>query len=262
MTIDETWLDGAVEAAREAARAAANVIAHYASHGVGVDYKADATPVTAADQEAETAIRKVLSAHFPEHAFYGEEHGREGDSDFMWLIDPLDGTKSFVRDTPFYSTQIALMHQGELLVGVSAAPHYGEILWARRGGGAWRDGKRIQVAPTQELANASLSLGNMTTLAGDRDRWLAVGQLLREVDRHRGYGDFCQYHLLASGSLDAVLESDVNILDIAALAVIVREAGGVFTDLEGAELDLDTTSVRAAVPALHGPLGERINAAA
>ena len=214
--------------------------------------------MTVADREAESVIRQTLLARYPAHAIYGEEQGREGDGDFLWLVDPLDGTKSFVRGTPFYSTQIALMHQGEILLGVSAAPQFGETLWARRDGGAWMNGQRIHVADTSDIDKTALSLGNVGSLAADPARWSALGTLVAGVNRIRGYGDFCHYHQLARGALDVVIESDVNILDIAALSVIVREAGGVFTDLEGAAPGLDTRSVLAAVPALHGGLLERL----
>jgi histidinol-phosphatase len=149
------------------------------------------------------------------------------------------------------------MHAGELVLGVSHAPVYGETMWARRGGGAFLDGGRVRVAGTDTLGDAVLSLGNIKSLTAHAQRWEAFGGLIREVNRIRGYGDFCHYHLLARGALDIVVESDVNILDIAALAVVVREAGGVFTALDGAGLALDTRSVLAAVPALHGELGRR-----
>ncbi len=255
MTLTDTWLDDALGVAREAAAAAAEVIAHYRGRDdVDVQYKADASPVTVADREAESAIRGILHRHYPDHAIYGEEQGREGEGDFLWLVDPLDGTKSFVRGTPFYSTQIALMHRGELVLGVSAAPHYGETMWARRGGGAFLDGKPVHVATTSDERKAVLSIGNVRTAAGNAVSWHALGELIGVVDRVRGYGDFCHYHLLARGAVDIVVESDVNILDIAALAVIVREAGGVFTDLHGRPLGLATRSVLATVPPLHDPV--------
>src|SRR5699024_3290871 len=167
------------------ATAGSDAIARHRPDHVDVEYKADASPVTIADREAESAIRAVINRHYPDHAIFGEEQGRQGEGDFLWLVDPLDGTKSFVRGTPFYSTQIALMYQGQLLLGVSAAPHYGETLWARRGGGAWMDGKRIHAADTDALARASLSLGNVRTLAGQASRWQALGGLVAEVDRIR-----------------------------------------------------------------------------
>jgi histidinol-phosphatase len=244
-------LDHALEIAREAAEAAAVVIRHHYRRNVAVETKADETPVTIADREAEAAIKRVLKRAFPDHAFYGEEFGREGDSDFLWLIDPIDGTKAFIRDYPMFSTQIALMHRGELVVGVSSAPEFGETAWARKGGGAFLNGERIHVAATDKLdARAAISIGNVKTLTRDA-RWDVLGDLIRRAGRIRGYGDFLHYHLLARGCIDVVVESDVNILDIAACAVIVREAGGVFTDLEGCELKLETRSVLAGTGVLH-----------
>lgn len=248
----------ALTAAREAAAAAAEVIRHYWRRGVEVELKSDATPVTVADREAEQAIRRVLQAALPQAAIYGEEFGLDGErGGLLWLVDPLDGTKSFVRRTPFFSTQIALMDRGELVLGVSSAPVYGETMWASAGQGAWLDGERVQVGTISEMAQASISTGNVKTLTADA-RWTALGALIRDSNRIRGYGDFCHYHLLARGSLDLVIESDVNILDIAALAVIVREAGGVFTDLDGAPPTLDTTSVLAGAPALHAQALRRL----
>ncbi len=246
-------LAAALAAAREAAAAAADVLRHYWKHGVAVEIKPDATPVTIADREAEQAIRRILQAALPQASIYGEEFGRDDSGaagGLLWLVDPLDGTKSFVRRTPFFSTQIALMQGDQLVLGVSSAPIYGETMWASRGAGAWLDGERVAVADTQAISQASISTGNIKTLTADA-RWAALGRLIRDSNRIRGYGDFCHYHLLARGSLDLVIESDVNILDIAALAVIVREAGGVFTDLDGAPLTLDTRSVLAGTPSLH-----------
>ncbi len=255
---DGAFLDRALEVAREAARAAAAIIDGYYRGEVRARLKPDATPVTQADVEAEAAIRAVLRAAFPDHAIHGEEAGREGEGDYLWLVDPLDGTKSFVRRNPVFSTQIALMHRGELVLGVSCASQFGQMAWARRGGGAFLDGAPLRVAATSDLAQAVISTGNLGSLARG-PRWSALGQLLIEANRGRGYGDFLHYHLLAQGSLDVVIESDVNILDIAALAVIVREAGGVFTDLDGAPLDLATRSVLAAVPALHDAVAQRLH---
>lgn len=248
MSVD---LDAALAVARDAAAAAADILRHYWRAGVAVERKVDATPVTVADREAEAAIRAILHAAFPEHAIQGEEAGLVGESAWRWLVDPLDGTRSFVRGTPFFSTQIALLHADELVLGVSSAPVYGEVYSARRGGGAWTaTGAPLQVADTAALAAASISFGNVQTLAAGQG-WPVLAGLVREAERHRGLGDFCHYHLLARGALDLVVESDVNILDIAALVVIVREAGGVFTDLAGAPPGLATRSVLAGTPALH-----------
>ena len=248
------FLDHALEIALGAARAAGDCIVRHFARGVEVEIKPDATPVTIADREAENVIREILKRHFPDHAIQGEEGGREGGGEFLWLVDPLDGTKSFVRATPFFSVQIALIQAGELVLGVSHAPLYEETMWARQGGGAFLDGQPAQVAGTPDLRDAVLSLGNIQSLARNPESWGELGKLIGSVNRTRGYGDFCHYHLLARGALDIVIESDVNILDIAALSVIVREAGGFFTDLAGRAPSLATDSVLASVPALHAGL--------
>jgi histidinol-phosphatase len=233
-------------AAHAAADAAEVVIRHYYEAGVDIEIKADATPVTRADVESEQAIRRIIQERFPDHGFFGEETGQQDiGADYVWLIDPIDGTKSFVRRYPFFSTQIALMHRGDLVLGLSNAPLFGQRAWAEAGQGAFMDGERINVATTSELEEATLSTGNLKSIARS-PRWSDLGALVARVNRVRGYGDFYHYHLLASGRIDLVVESDVNILDIAALAVIVREAGGVFTDLTGAELGLGTRDVLAA----------------
>ncbi len=239
-------------AALDAARAAADVINALYRRNLAVTTKADRSPVTEADVRAEEAIRDVLEPRFPSYGFYGEETGRSAmHAESIWLVDPIDGTKSFVRDCPFFSTQIALLRAGELVLGVSSAPAYGELAWATRGAGAFLDGERIHVSKTGALADAIVSTGNLKTLARAPHRWARYADLVTQVSRIRGYGDFVHYHLLARGALDVVIESDVNILDIAALTVIVREAGGVFTDLEGGEVGLGTRSVLAANAPLH-----------
>jgi histidinol-phosphatase len=244
-----------LQAALEAARAASGIIQSLYQRNLAVRIKADKSPVTEADVRAEEAIRQVLRTHFPDYGFYGEETGRHAmEAENVWLVDPLDGTKSFVRDCPFFSTQIALLRAGKLVLGVSCAPVYGEMAWAESGGGAFLDGKPIHVSEGGEIGAAILSTGNLKTLAASPEGWRRFGALVGRVNRLRGYGDFVHYHLLARGALDVVIESDVNILDIAALTVIVREAGGVFTDLSGADVGLDTTSVLAANATLHAPV--------
>ena len=245
-----------LQAALDAAKAAAEIIGTYYRHDVRVQMKEDQSPVTEADVCAEKAIRAILSERFPSYGFYGEETGRHAtDAQNVWLVDPIDGTKSFVRECPFFSTQIALLRKGKLVLGVSSAPACGELAWAQEGEGASLeesrlegsrlDGSRIHVSAVSELHSAIISTGNLKTLAAS-NRWDKFGGLIQRVNRIRGYGDFVHYHLLARGSLDVVIESDVNILDIAALTVIVREAGGTFTDLQGRPIGLDTTSVLAA----------------
>jgi histidinol-phosphatase len=241
-------------AALEAARAAADVIGALYQKSLTVRTKPDDSPVTEADVRAEQVIRATLNRRFPGYGFYGEETGQHAmQAENIWLVDPVDGTKSFVRECPFFSTQIALRRAGKLVLGVSSAPVYGELAWAEQGAGAWLNERPVRVSAVADLAGAVVSTGNLKTLASS-PRWNRLGGLIGRVSRIRGYGDFVHYHLLARGALEVVIESDVNILDIAALVVIVREAGGTFTDLEGAAVDLDTVSVLATNGALHAPL--------
>jgi histidinol-phosphatase len=237
--------------ALEAAHAAAEVVRRYYQSNLAVTIKSDKTPVTEADVETEKVIRAILTARFPEHGFFGEETGQSAlDAEYLWLVDPIDGTKSFVREYPMFSTQIALMHRGRLIVGVSSAPAYGEIACGEIGVGAWLDDAPIRVSNVDSIEDATLSTGNLKTLATG-PRWPAFGRLVGRLNRIRGYGDFLHYHLLASGRIDAVLESDVSILDVAACAVIVEAAGGRFTDLEGQPLTLASRSVLATNGRLH-----------
>ena len=244
-----------LQAALDAARAAAEVIQGYYRRNLTVTIKADKSPVTEADVRAEETIQEVLQARFPGYGFYGEESGQHAmDADNIWVVDPLDGTKSFVRETPFFSTQIALLRAGKLVLGVSHASAYGEVAWAEQGGGAFLNGERLHVSAIGQLAQAFISTGNLKSLAASGAGWARFGALAARVSRLRGYGDFLHYHLLARGALDAVFESDVNILDIAALTVIVREAGGTVTELAGGEIGLDSTTILATNGALHAPV--------
>jgi len=249
-----------LQAARDAAEAAAVVIRSMYQKNLQITTKADATPVTEADVRAEEAIRSVLSERFPGYGFYGEETGQHAlDAESVWLVDPIDGTKSFVRETPFFSTQIALMREGRFVLGVSSAPAYGELAWAEEGSGAFMNDKPIRVSRISDLSGSILSTGNLKTLARSPAAWGRFGGLIGRVSRVRGYGDFVHYHLLARGALDVVIESDVHILDVAALTVIVREAGGTFTDLRGGPVGLDTTTVLATNGALHATVQRELS---
>ena len=248
-----------LRAALTAAKAAAEDIMCYYRGNFEIELKPDQTPVTVADRRAEEIIGGILLDAFPEHGFYGEESGKkQADADYLWLVDPIDGTKSFVAGYGMFSTQIALMHRGDLVLGVSSAPANGELAWAMRGTGSELDGVPVHVGDISTLADASISTGNLRSLARS-DKWENLGRIIAQVNRIRGYGDYFHYHRLAAGQLDAVIESDVNILDIAALYVIVTEAGGLFTDLQGRPVGLGTTSVLAATPGLHPLLLEMLN---
>ena len=253
--------------ALEAARAADAIVRAHYRKAFEVRIKADATPVTEVDEAAEAAVKAVLTSAFPSHGFYGEEGGKHNvDAEYLWLVDPIDGTKAFVRGYPRFSTQIALLRRdlarpndpGELVLGVSSAPCFlgdgsggvgvGETYYAVQGEGAFQltaEGPvRLAVSGVDTVSQATLSLGNLAMLAASPS-WPRLGALIPQLHRIRGYADFLHYHLLASGRVDVVVETNVNILDIAALVVIVREAGGTFTQLDGAPITLATTSVLA-----------------
>jgi histidinol-phosphatase len=197
-----------------------------------VETKPDLTPVTEADRAVEDALRKQLAVERPGHAVLGEEFGGDGGAGPRWIIDPIDGTKNYVRGVPVWATLIALEQDGDLTVGVVSAPALKRRWWAARGEGAWADGRRIHVSAVSDLGDASLAHGSL-------DGWEARGQLpafldlTRRVWRARGFGDFWQHMLVAEGAVDVALEPVVQIWDLAALKVVVEEAGGRMTDLAG-----------------------------
>ena len=235
----------------DASNAAARLIRSYFKGNFNVDIKEDMTPVTEVDIKAENTIKEIILNTFPDYGFYGEETCRENkNSEYTWLVDPIDGTKGFVRGYPFFSTQIALMHHDEIILGVSNAPIFDEIIFAEKGKGAWMNNKQIHISNTKDIVSSTISTGNLKTIALS-ENWMNLGKIVSKADRIRGYGDFYHYHLLASGKIDVVIESDVNILDVAALSLIIEESGGVFTDFQGESPNLDTTSVIASNPILY-----------
>ena len=243
--------------------AEAVILRYYQSDLLNIKMKNDSTPVTVADIQTELAIKSVIAKAFPTHGFYGEEGGQSNmNAEFIWLIDPIDGTKAFIRGRPFFSTQIALLQRAlpsnqlvrdQFILGVSHAPVYqgGQRAHAYRGIGAFLNNQQIKISQTQTLDQTVLSSGNIKTLTQDAALWARYGQLLGSIDTIRGFGDFLHYHLLAAGKIDAVLESNVSILDVAALSVIVEEAGGIVSDMHAQPLTLASTSILASNPTLH-----------
>ena len=248
-----------LDAALAAASAAADLVRAAYAGEITARAKADGSPVTDADLAVEAAIRAIVEARFPQDGFYGEESAAARmDAEHVWIVDPIDGTKSFVRRYPMFSTQIAVTRRGRIELGVSSAPVFGEIAWAERGAGARLGGVPLAVSRIAAIEQATLSTGNLRSLAGG-PRWAAFGRLVTRLDRIRGFGDFLHYHLLAAGKIDAVLESDIHVEDIAALSVIVEEAGGRVTDLEGAPIGLGTRSILATNGELHDSILESLN---
>ena len=244
--LNKEFLISCVTTAKRAAKSAEQIIKRYYKCAPKTTIKEDLTPVTQADIECEQVIKQVLAAQFPDFGFYGEETGKSNtDSDFMWLVDPIDGTKSFVREYGFFSTQIALMYRGEIIIGVSHAPIFNETAWAAKGLGAFIDDESVQVSEFIKAEESCYSTGNLKSYAQSPKNWEKLRQVMSLAHKTRGYGDFYHYHLLAAGKLELVIESDLNILDIAALSVIIKEAGGIMTDITGKAIDLETTSVLA-----------------
>jgi histidinol-phosphatase len=199
--------------------------------------KPDLTPVTDADKSVEEGIRRTLAKARPRDAVLGEEQGSTGHSQRRWVVDPIDGTKNYVRGVPVWATLIALMVEDEVVVGVVSAPMLQRRWWAGQGGGAWTGRSLLRasechVSDVARLDDASLSY---SSIGGwdDHDRLDAFLALSRRVWRTRAYGDFWSYMLLAEGAVDLAAEPDLELYDMAALDVIVREAGGVFGSLDG-----------------------------
>jgi histidinol-phosphatase len=202
-----------------------------------VETKPDATPVTDADRAVERAIRDELGRRRPGDSIVGEEYGSSGAGTRRWIVDPIDGTKNFVRGVPIWATLIALMEADEVVAGVVSAPALGRRWWAARGRGAWLsvfggEPRRLRVSGVGALADASVSYtaGGWEGAPGGR---AGLDALVRQVWRTRGYGDFWPHAMVAEGVLDIATEPEVSLWDLAPLAVLVHEAGGTFTDLRG-----------------------------
>jgi histidinol-phosphatase len=213
-------------------------VARFRAHDLTVDRKPDRTPVTDADLAVEDRIRELLAIARPDDRIAGEERGGTVGDGRTWLIDPVDGTKNFLRGVPAWATLIALITDGTPVVGVASAPALGRRWWAAAGAGAWSStgaggaATRISVSAVDELDNAYLSTTDLGSWIKyhSRDAYLALVDACWES---RAFGDFWQHCLVAEGAMDVAAEAIVNAWDVAALQVIVTEAGGHFTDLTG-----------------------------
>ena len=203
-----------------------------------VDAKPDSTPVTEADQAVEQYIRDELMSARPSDGVIGEEQtDTSPDSNRQWIIDPIDGTKNYVRGVPVWATLIALSEDGELKLGVVSAPALGRRWWAVAGGGAFTrdvDGsvRPIHVSDVGQLADASLSYSDAVGWAGFES---ALGDLQAVTWRSRAYGDFWSHVMVAEGVVDIAVEPELSVWDMAAFIAIVREAGGTVTGLDGSD---------------------------
>jgi histidinol-phosphatase len=221
------------EAAVEAARRASMLAFRYYNGALNVEWKDDQSPVTVADREAEGLLRTQLLDVFPHDGFLGEEHGEHiGTSGFRWVIDPIDGTRSFVRGIPMWGTLVGLECKGEQIAGIAAAPALGQTWRALRGDGAYRNDRPIRVSTVEHLDDALVFYSGVSWFreAGQLDAFL---RLSARTDRQRGYGDFYGFVLVAQGSGELMVDHGVKIWDVVALKPIIEEAGGRFSDWDG-----------------------------
>ncbi len=206
---------------------------YFRSIDLHVDRKADASPVSEADTAIERAIRQRVGETYPDHAVLGEEYGvSQPDARCRWIVDPIDGTRKFVRGLPGFATLLALEVDGEVVVGVASAPALERRWWAARGQGAFANGSPIHVSARADLSAAHVTHGSL-------EGWVQTGRLagLAALAARSwgtsGYADFWIHVLVAEGAAEAAVEAQAAIWDVAALALIVEEAGGRFTDVDG-----------------------------
>jgi histidinol phosphatase-like enzyme (inositol monophosphatase family) len=221
--------------AHEAAWQAGKITLRYFQTGITPELKADESPVTVADREAEAFLRAAIGARYPEHAVLGEEEGASGsaDAEWRWILDPIDGTRSFVRGVPLYGVMIGLEYRHEPVLGVVNMPALHEVVYAARGLGCWWNGRRCHVSQTTRLADGAL----LSTAAGERHakygRLEAYQRLMDTAGLFRTWGDCYGYLLVATGRAEAMIDPKMSVWDAAALLPILTEAGGTFTDWRG-----------------------------
>lgn len=226
----EIDLEEALEIARRAVSAAGEVALRHFRRGVAVETKPDHSPVTAADRDAEAVIVETVRAAFPEHGFLGEETGAQlPGADSRWIVDPIDGTRGFIRGGSFWGPLLALEHRGQIVAGAMAMPALGETYWAAQGLGAWRDGLRLRVSGIAAWSEATLSLGQLPGLI----REAGVLSLVDSAWSARAFGDLAGCAMVLNGQAEAWLEAGVQTWDLAPLKILIEEAGGRFTDFAG-----------------------------
>ena len=222
----------ALAVAVEAARAAGEIAMRYYRGGVEVTIKPDRTPVTQADREAEQAITRMLGRAFPDWGFLGEEFGERGSREIRWIIDPIDGTKNFIRRIPIWAVLIALEERGEITTGVALNPVTDELFTARRGEGAYKNGERLRVSECEAMKDATVLHAGLR-LVRETGHWDGFVRLFDAGSRTRGFGDYYGYGLVAEGKAEIYVEVDLKPWDVAAVKILVEEAGGRLTDFAG-----------------------------
>lgn len=238
------------EVAASAAEQAGRLALQHFDAGVAVEWKQDHSPVTLADRGAEQLLRATLLGKFPQDGFLGEESGATpGSSGFRWIIDPIDGTRSFVRGVPLWATLVGLEYKGELIAGIACLPAMKQTYRALRGDGAFRDDRRLHVSRVETIKEAHVFYSSITwfTKAGREAQFL---KLIKQTQRQRGFGDFYGFLLVAQGSGDLMVEHGVHAWDLGALVPIVEEAGGKMTAWDN-RVDIERPDVLASNGLVH-----------
>jgi len=226
-------LEFAIGVCKEAGKIA---LKHF-QQGVEVTKKPDNTPVTVADKECEKLIRQIISQRFPDDAILGEEEApleAKSNSTRKWIVDPIDGTYNFARGISIFSVLLALEKDGEIVIGVVHNPALDETIYAEKGCGAFRNGKRIYVSKVAELEDSQFVFGapNRILACG---LWEGFTRLIKQTYRQRGLGDYLNFAYVFEGKAEAMIETGLSAWDIAPMKIIALEAGGKFSDLEGGE---------------------------
>jgi histidinol phosphatase-like enzyme (inositol monophosphatase family) len=220
----------AIDAAYRAGR---STLAHFQT-GVGVDLKADASPVTVADRDAERMIRQMIAEAFPHDAILGEEEGGAVDATERWVVDPIDGTKSFVSGVPLYATLVAYEEEGRPVLGVCYFPALDEMLYAEQGQGAFFNGRPCRVSEKTDLTQSVLACGGPKSMV-KYGRWNGFATLSETALATRTWSDAYGHALVASGRVEGMIDPVVSRWDLSAMRIIVEEAGGRFTDFGGGD---------------------------
>ena len=252
------------EYALKVVKASERITLKYFNSHFKVNYKSDKSPVTIADKSCEKFLVKELSRKFPDHGFYGEEFGgsgaelsHKGKSTVRWIIDPIDGTRNFTRGIPYWGTLCGLEHEGQIVAGIMALPALKEVYYASKGRGAYKNGKRIKVSKIKDLEKSTVVFGGLNFFLGSKYE-KGFGEVIKSAYHDRGFGDCFGYTFVANGSAEAMLDPIVSPWDVAAIKIIIEEAGGIFSDFEGDSTIYSKTGV-AANPYIHEAVLRRLS---
>ena len=225
-------MDKRLEVAIMAAQAAGEIALRYFRTRLNVEYKSDHSPVTQADRECEQCITAVLRAAFPDYGIVGEEFGAREGAGARWIVDPIDGTKNFIRGIPYFATLIGLEEDGEITIGAIYAPAVDDLLYACKGAGAFDRAGRLHVSTISTLRESMVVFGGIDIFR-QRGHWSGFERLVQASGRQRGFGDYFGHTFVARGQAEAMVELDLKPWDMAAVKIIIEEAGGRFTDFSG-----------------------------